>query len=68
MKKALCSLIAAALIVLTMVGCGKTKILHCDNCNTEVEVSAKSNMDEDWSIFCDECDKLLFSDLVEDQG
>ena len=65
MKKALCILIAAALIVLTMVGCGKTKILHCDNCNAEVEVSAKSNMDEDWAIYCDACDKLLFSDLVE---
>ena len=48
-----------------MVGCGKTKILHCDNCNAEVEVSAKSNMDEDWAIYCDACDKLLFSDLVE---
>lgn len=68
MKKALYILMAAALITLTVVGCGKTKILHCDNCNAEVEVGAKSNMEEDWSIYCDTCNEQLFGDLIEDEG
>ena len=64
MKKALCILIAAALIVLTLVGCGKTKTLHCDACNAEIKVSAKENAEEDWINYCDDCyDKLLGAEI-----
>lgn len=45
-----------------MVGCSKTKKLHCDNCNKEVEVQKNSNMEESWLIYCDECNEELFGD------
>ena len=61
MKKLLCFL-GAASILFALVGCGSKKILHCDNCNKEVAVNADSNMEEDWSIFCEECNKALFGE------
>ena len=58
-------IIAVALVVLMLfavVGCGRTKILHCDHCNTEVEVKENSQMNEDWSIYCEKCNVELFGD------
>ena len=45
-----------------MTGCGKTKVLHCDNCKKEVEVEESSNMEEDWILYCEECNEELFGD------
>ena len=61
MKKFLYILIFTVLL-LTLASCGKTKILHCDNCNAEISVSENSNMDEEWTVFCDECNEELFAD------
>ena len=66
MKKALYILMVTALIALTLVGCGKTKILHCDACNAEIEVSAKENAEEDWINYCDKCYDELLADEIDD--
>lgn len=46
-------------IIFCFAGCGEKKTLHCDSCNKEIEVSAKSNMEEDWAVYCKECEKKL---------
>ena len=48
------------LLILTLAfclaSCGKEKKeLTCDGCGKTVTVDAKSNMEEDWIIFCEEC-------------
>lgn len=59
MKKLLI-LILALLIAICAAGCSaKTQVLHCDNCGTEVKVDEKSGMDEEWIIFCEECEKEI---------
>ncbi len=55
-------LILALLLSLSVAGCGENKILHCDHCNAEVEVGNKSNMTEEWIIYCEECNEKLFGD------
>lgn len=62
MKKVLLLLIAIMTLLLCMAGCSKTKTLHCDNCNKEVTVDADSNMEEEWLVYCDECNEKLFGD------
>ncbi len=42
--------------------CGATKILHCDHCGKEVTVQESSNMEEDWIVYCEECNESLFGD------
>jgi len=64
MKKMLLRAIAiclVAVVMFTVTGC-KTKVLHCDNCNKEVKVAEKSEMEEEWTIFCKECNEKLFGD------
>ena len=58
MKKLLV-LILAGLLIFCFAGCSnETKTLHCDECGTEIEADAKSEMnDEDWILFCEECEK-----------
>ncbi len=63
---------AAALLLIVLAaallfgGCGATKTLHCDRCGREVRVSASSNMEEDWILYCRDCEKALGLDkLVE---
>ena len=60
MKKLVVLLVICSLIV--VAGCGKTKVLHCDHCNKEVTVEESSNMEEDWIIYCEECNEKLFGD------
>lgn len=61
MKKTLYVLLIAALL-LALAACGKTKTLHCDNCNKEVAVEEDSNMTEEWTIYCEECNQELLGD------
>lgn len=61
MKKLLCFL-GALSVLLALTGCGKTKLLHCDHCGKEVSVKESSNMEEDWIIYCEECNEELFGD------
>ncbi|MBQ3055208.1 MAG: hypothetical protein IJC88_03805 [Oscillospiraceae bacterium] len=57
MKKLVCLIFALGLFVFVS-GCGKTKILTCDGCGAQVEVSETSNMTDDWIVFCAECDDI----------
>ena len=59
MKKLLCFVMA--LSFLFAMGCA-TKTLHCDGCNKEIEVKESSAMEEDWIIYCDECNEKLPDD------
>ena len=63
MKKRIVAVIFAMLVLLsTLCGCGEKKELTCDHCGTKVLVSAKSNMQENWIVYCEECNEKLFSD------
>ncbi len=51
------------LLMLLLCGCGKTKIVYCDHCGAEIKVAEDSNMnDEDWILFCKDCEEELFGD------
>lgn len=56
------------LLTLSFVSCGEVKTLHCDSCGKAVEVDADSNMEEEWTIYCGECEheKGLDTLIVED--
>ena len=60
-------ILAATALLLALTACGKTKLLHCANCNKEVEVAADSNMNEDWILYCSECEMLLGLDNIVDE-
>lgn len=58
MKKVILTILIL-LMILSMASC-KTKTLHCDHCGAEVTVKESSNMEEDWIIYCAECNEELF--------
>lgn len=60
-KYIITALITALVLALLLCGC-KTKTLHCDNCNRELTVAESSNMEENWSVYCEECNEELFGD------
>ena len=60
MKKMLCLLLALVLM-LTLVACGK-RIVTCDHCGKDVEVQAKSNITDEWILYCSECEVELFGE------
>ena len=67
MKKILC-VIMTIVMLFAFTACGKTKVLHCDKCGKEVAVKESSNMEEDWILYCGECNEELFGGtLVEKQ-
>lgn len=61
MKRIIFACLVFALLLVAF-GCGEKKILHCDNCHNEVKVDASSNMEEDWIIYCEPCNKALFGE------
>ena len=61
MKKIVCILLVVSLIFV-MVGCGATKELHCDKCGKVINVKESSNMEEDWIIYCEDCNAEIFGD------
>ncbi len=56
LKKSLLILLALS-FVFSLSACGKKKTLHCDGCGKEVQVAESSNMEEDWLVFCKECNE-----------
>ena len=63
------TIIAAALILAlflfaSLVCCGKQKTVHCDRCGKELHVSADSNVDESWILYCSDCEKELGLDTL----
>ncbi len=61
-KRLLAILCLVLILTLLLCSCGEKKTLHCDNCGIEVSVDADSNMEEDWTIYCEECNEELFGD------
>ena len=59
MKK-VCMILLAISVLLCFAACGKTKTVHCDHCQKEVSIAEDSNMTEEWTIFCKECEQELF--------
>lgn len=64
MFKRILALLLCLALAAAMAGCGEKKILHCDHCGVEVAVESDSNMEEDWIIFCEDCNAELFPDGV----
>ena len=55
-------LLAAAMLLAVLAGCGATKIVHCDRCGDEIELPAGDKIEEDWIVFCKTCEEELFGD------
>ena len=56
MLKKIILTIAILSCFLCLTACStEKKQLTCDGCGKTVEVSADSNMEENWIIFCEEC-------------
>ncbi len=62
MLKRILAIITVVITVFSLAACIKTKTLHCDYCNGEFEVPEKSNMEEDWTNYCESCNHELFGD------
>lgn len=63
MLKKILAILLIALMVLTFCACGKVT-LHCDGCGKEVKCDDK--MDEEWIIYCADCEKDLgLDDIIE---
>ena len=64
MKKIIVLFITAFMLV-SLCACGEKKILKCDGCGKDVEVDASSDMTDEWTVFCSDCEKELDIDLGE---
>ena len=49
-------------MLLSICSCIKLKTLTCDGCGKEVEVAESSNMNDEWIIYCEECNEEFFGD------
>jgi hypothetical protein len=58
-KRVLITFILSA-VMIAAAGCG-AKTLHCDGCGVELKVQKSSNMEEDWIVFCKDCEEDLIS-------
>ena len=56
MLKRIFAMFLALILVFSLCACGGPT-LHCDRCGKEV--TGKSNMDEEWIIFCAECEEEI---------
>lgn len=55
MAKRIFALILLLALLVSMAACGGTKIVHCDRCGCEIELSADDKIEEDWIVFCEDC-------------
>ena len=63
-------IIAVVLLVIIFGGIfliGNKKTLHCDSCDKIIRVSKRSEMEEDWMIFCEECNNAMTGGLHEEE-
>ena len=63
MKKLIILILALSMLTF-LASCGEKKILTCDGCGNPVEVDASSEMDDDWAVYCSECEKEFGLDTV----
>ena len=63
MKRMMFAMTAFVVMFAMLNGCRsvviETKTLHCDRCGKAVEVNADSVMEEDWILYCSDCEKEL---------
>jgi len=45
-------------VVILLVGCGMRTVI-CDGCGAEIQVRERSNITDEWILFCSECEKEL---------
>lgn len=62
MAKRILSLLILAAMVLALAACGEPKTVHCDRCGAEIVLEADSNIDEEWILFCGDCEEELYGD------
>ncbi len=61
MKKIIaCVLFIAALLSLS--GCGAQRAIYCDSCGCELSVNEKSDVEDDWLVYCNACHDELWGD------
>ena len=58
MKKLLC-LLPALVMLLTLIACGDAKTVSCDRCGAEIIVEKDSNINDDWIVFCKDCEEEI---------
>ena len=63
MKKLIVLMLAISMLTF-LASCGEKKTLTCDGCGKDVEVEASSNMTDEWTVFCSDCEKDLGLDTV----
>lgn len=61
MKRHLLLVLILSLSMFILGSCG-AKTLHCDGCGKELKVANSSNMEEDWIVFCKDCEEEVFGD------
>lgn len=66
MKRILSAVTACAVMAALLAGCGgsEKKLLHCDECGKVLTVSADSAMEENWIIYCSDCERELGLDQL----
>ena len=55
-------LVALLIALLVLAGCGKTKSVTCDACGKEIQLSADSNITDEWIVYCKDCELSLFGE------
>lgn len=69
MNKKIALIFGVVLSLLMLAACGGTsgggaeKLVHCDNCTTELSIDEDSSMNDEWIIYCEPCSEELFSDM-----
>lgn len=64
-KKLFAVIFVMLIITASLCGCGEKKELTCDSCGTKITVSAKSDMTDEWMIYCSECEKEIMAENPE---
>lgn len=64
MKKKLLTVILSSFMAITLIACAGSKIVHCDNCGKDIKVAADSNVDDNWTLLCAECESELGIDAA----
>ena len=56
MAKKIIALLLCLLMLLALAGCGKPRIVHCDRCGAEIQLSPEDkHITEDWILLCEDC-------------